>query len=56
MLLLTFVVEPAVIALVPEVGRYGPLVALPTAAAVMLAWIGVCFSGGVALLRRRDIG
>ncbi len=78
MLLLTFVVEPAVIALVPEVGRYGPLVALPTAAAglpegdvglggvellpaglaaaVMLAWMGVCFAGGVALLRRRDIG
>ena len=78
MLLLTFVVEPAVIALVPEVGRYGPLVALPTAAAglpegdvglggvdllpaglaaaVMLAWIGVSFAGGVALLRRRDVG
>jgi hypothetical protein len=32
MLLLSFVVEPAVIGLVPEVGRYGPFVALPTAA------------------------
>ena len=33
MLLLSCVVEPAVIGLVPEVGRYGPFVALPTAAA-----------------------
>jgi ABC-2 type transport system permease protein len=32
MLLLSFVVEPAVIGLVPEAGRYGPFVALPTAA------------------------
>jgi hypothetical protein len=32
MLLLSFVVEPAVIGLVPEVGRYGPFVGLPAAA------------------------
>ena len=78
MLLLSFVVEPAVIGLVPEVGRYGPFVALPTAAvgmpegdaglgnvdllpaglavALMLAWIGAAFGGGLALLRRRDVG
>jgi hypothetical protein len=58
-------------------GRYGPFVALPTAAvglpegdarlgamdlvpagpavALMLAWIGA-FAGGLALLRRRDVG
>jgi ABC-2 type transport system permease protein len=32
-LVLTFVVEPTVIALVPEVGRFGPFSALPTSAA-----------------------
>lgn len=34
-LVILFVVEPAVIALAPEVGRFGPLIALPTAAAGM---------------------
>jgi len=32
-LVLSFIVEPAMIGLVPEVGRLGPFVALPTAAA-----------------------
>ena len=32
-LVLSFIVEPAMIGLVPEVGRFGPFVALPTAAA-----------------------
>ncbi len=31
-LLLTFAIEPAVLALAPDVGRYGPLAALPAAA------------------------
>ena len=33
LLVLSFIVEPLIISLVPEVGRYGPFVALPTAAA-----------------------
>jgi ABC-2 type transport system permease protein len=48
MLLLSFVVEPAVIGLVPDVGRYGPLVALPTAAAGLPE--GDLGLGGVDLL------
>lgn len=32
-LVLSFIVEPALIGLVPDVGRFGPFVALPTAAA-----------------------
>lgn len=76
-LLLSFLLEPLLLGLAPDVGRFGPFVALPTAAAdlspadtglgdvtlvapgaavlLMLAWIGVTFAAGGALLRRRDV-
>lgn len=75
--LLAFLIEPLLLGLAPGVGRFGPFVALPTAAAglspadtglgdvtlvapgvavlLMLAWIGVTFAAGGALLRRRDV-
>ncbi len=68
---LALVVEPLLIGLAPSVGRFGPIIALPNgivgvgveedffaalpAAALMLAWIGVLFAAGAALLRRRDL-
>jgi hypothetical protein len=77
LLLVGLLIEPTVTALLPEVGRYGPFVALPTAAAdipadaaglgdvdllapglatlAMMAWIGVAFAAGHALLRGRDV-
>jgi len=76
-LVLSFALEPAVIGLAPDVGRYGPFVALPLAiqdipsselgfeglgllapglaGLAMLAWIGVAFAAGAALLQRRDV-
>ena len=36
-----FAVEPALIAVVPEAGRYGPFVALPTAASISQADAGL---------------
>jgi ABC-2 type transport system permease protein len=68
---LALIVEPLLIGLVPSVGRFGPIIALPNgivgvgeeedffsalpAVALMLAWIGVLFAAGAALLRRRDL-
>jgi hypothetical protein len=76
-LMLLFLVEPLLLGLAADVGRFGPFVALPTAASglspadtglgdvtlvapgvavlLMLAWIGVTFAAGGALLRRRDV-
>lgn len=71
-----FVVEPALLALVPDAGHFGPLTVLPTAVTgagdeagfddadlippgfavlAMLAWIGVWYAAGAALLRFRDV-
>ena len=76
-LLVSFLLEPLLLGLSPDIGRFGPFVALPTAALnlspeevglgdvellapavavlLMLAWIGVAFAAGWALLRRRDL-
>lgn len=66
-----FMVEPALLGLLPEVGRFGPLLALPgslgsveddpellapgLAALAMLGWIALTYVAGAALLRRRDL-
>jgi ABC-type transport system involved in multi-copper enzyme maturation permease subunit len=55
LLIVTFVAEPALISLAPEVGRFGPLVALPTALqglpAEDVGFAGVDFvAPGLALL------
>jgi len=66
-----FVVEPIVIAVVPEVGRFGPLIGLPAgivgvssetetlapalAGLTLLGWVVVAFAAGAGLLRRRDV-
>lgn len=66
-----FVVEPTVLAIVPEVGRFGPLIGLPAgivgastetdtlapvlAGLALLGWIVAAFAAGAALLRRRDV-
>jgi hypothetical protein len=66
-----FVVEPALLGLVPDVGRFGPFLALPgglgnveddpelfapgLAALAMLGWIVATYVGAAALLRRRDL-
>jgi ABC-2 type transport system permease protein len=66
-----FVVEPALLGLVPDVGRFGPFLALPgglgdvqddpellapgLAALAMLGWIVATYIGAAALLRRRDL-
>jgi ABC-type transport system involved in multi-copper enzyme maturation permease subunit len=65
-----FVVEPAVLALASDVGRFGPVLALPSALAddppeelltpvpaalAMLGWILAAFGAGAALLRGRDL-
>ena len=74
LLVVSFVVEPMLLGLVPEVGRFGPtngapggiqdiaffdddddLLATGPAVLVMLAWIGVTFAAGAALLRGRDL-
>ena len=64
------IVEPAVLAVAPEVGRFGPLIGAPggffsgedtelldrgAAIAVMLAWLAALGGGAAALLRRRDL-
>ncbi|MEK6328309.1 MAG: hypothetical protein AABM66_12425, partial [Actinomycetota bacterium] len=77
-LVASFVLEPAVLGLAPDVGRFGPFVGLPVAVQdipssdvgfdddvellspalaglAMLAWIGVTFAAGAALLRSRDV-
>ena len=66
-----FVVEPALLGLVPDVGRFGPLLALPggvgdvqddpdllapgLAALAMMGWILVTYVAGAVLLQRRDL-
>lgn len=78
LLVFSFAIEPAVLALAPEVGRLGPFSALATAVQdippeqvglpndvelfspgvavlLLLAWIGLAFAAGAALLQRRDL-
>jgi len=66
-----FVVEVTLLGLVPDVGRFGPVLALPgginnidddpellapgVAALAMLGWITVTYVAGALLLRRRDL-
>jgi ABC-2 type transport system permease protein len=70
-LVLALMVEPTVMALEPDVGRFGPTSGAPNgiqdvdydddlltpgaAIAVMLGWIAVFFAAAGALLRRRDL-
>jgi ABC-2 type transport system permease protein len=66
-----FVVEVALLGLVPDVGRFGPVLALPggvnnldndpdllapgLAALAMLGWIALTYVAGAVLLQRRDL-
>ena len=66
-----FVVEVALLGLVPDVGRFGPVLALPggvnnldndpdllapgLATLAMLGWIAVTYVAGAVLLQRRDL-
>jgi ABC-type transport system involved in multi-copper enzyme maturation permease subunit len=68
---LAAVLEPAVIGLAPEVGRFGPLAGAPDgvlgvdrvdgllgaglALAVLVAWVGVAFAAAAWRLHRRDL-
>ena len=69
-LVVVFIVEPAIIALTTDVGRFGPTVGAPRAISavnesealapgigvlVMLGWITLGFAAGAELLRRRDL-
>jgi ABC-2 type transport system permease protein len=70
LLMLGFVVEPPLLAQLPELGRFGPLLGAPSgiagdtdpnllglgpALAVTLAWPLGAIAAGAALLRRRDL-
>ena len=66
-----FIVEVALLGLVPDVGRFGPVLALPggvnnidndpdllapgLAALAMLGWIALTYVAGAVLLQRRDL-
>jgi ABC-2 type transport system permease protein len=70
-LIFTFVVEPTVVALAEDVGRFGPTSGAPSAIVdndsgsdllapgvavlVMLGWIGAAYAAAGVLLRRRDL-
>lgn len=70
LLVVALVLEPAILAAVPEVGRYGPLTGAPggiaeysvegllapgPALAVSIAWVICALVAAAALLRRRDL-
>ena len=70
LLVVGLALEPALLAQLPDVERFGPLLGAPTgilgvnrdtllapglAVLVSIAWAGVAFAGAGALLRRRDL-
>jgi ABC-2 type transport system permease protein len=70
LLVVGLALEPALLAQLPELERFGPLVGAPTgilgvnrgmllapglAALVSIAWVGTAFTNAAALLRRRDL-
>jgi ABC-2 type transport system permease protein len=69
LLVFAFVVEPTLLAVTPDVGRFGPTVGAPSgviqsdddllapgaALLVLLAWLTLSFTAAAGLLRRRDL-
>jgi ABC-2 type transport system permease protein len=70
LLVVALALEPTLLAQLPDIERFGPLIGAPTgilgvnrdtllapglAALVSIAWAGAAFTGAGALLRRRDL-